>query len=175
MAPLIWRMLLANSSVSGKAATGHVLMYAPTGGFPRILALHPKALRQIGNLWFFKTNSEIVGIALLRSNGRKGRQPLLWLAARAALALHPKSLRQIGEALVFRTNSGSVYEPLMWEVRFLFGGLRGGDRSIGGANLRKGAALQWKRHCRPPSLFIQNGFARLVALRAIRAVLTPAG
>ncbi|PWL65363.1 MAG: hypothetical protein DBY30_06510, partial [Verrucomicrobia bacterium] len=41
----------------------------------------------------------IVGIALLRSNGRKGRQP-----------------------------------------------------------------LQWKRPCRPPSLFIQNGFAGLVAL-----------
>ena len=32
--------------------TGHVLMYAPTGGFPQILALHPKALRQIGNPWF---------------------------------------------------------------------------------------------------------------------------
>ena len=66
-------MLLANSSVSGKAATGHVLMYAPTGGFPRILALHPKALRQIGNPWFFGMNS------------------------------------------------GSVYEPLMWEVRFFAG------------------------------------------------------
>ena len=99
-------MLLANSSVSGKAATGHVLMYAPTGGFPRILALHPKSLRQIGNLWFFKTNSEIVGIALLRSNGRKGSTPLQWLAALPspsmeaalppALALHPKWIRWLG-------------------------------------------------------------------------------
>ena len=81
-------MLLANSSVSGKAATGHVLMYAPTGGFPRILALHPKSLRQIGNLWFFKTNS------------------------------------------------GRADEPSMGGSFFC--GERGGDRSIGGANLRKG-------------------------------------
>ena len=53
-------MLLANSSVSGKAATGHVLMYAPTGGFPRILALHPKSLRQIGELWFSERTPEVL-------------------------------------------------------------------------------------------------------------------
>ena len=83
--------------------------------------------------------------------------------------------------LVFRTNSGSVNEPLMGGSFFC--GERGGDRSIGEANLRKGRQpllwmrpcrplqwkrhcrlLLWKRHCRPPSLFIQNGFAGLVAL-----------
>ena len=68
--------------------------------------------------------------------------PLPWLAARAALAPHPKSLRQIGKLGFFGTNSGSVYEPLMWEVRFVLEAERG-DRSIGEANLRKGAALQW--------------------------------
>ncbi len=31
----------------------------------------------------------------------------------------------------------------------MFGGLREGDRSIGGANLRKGAALQWLAHLAP--------------------------
>ena len=51
--------------------------------------------------------------------------------------LAPKSLRQIGSLWFFGTNSGSVYEPLMWEVRFVLG-KRGGDRSIGKANLRKG-------------------------------------
>ena len=39
--------------------------------------------------------------------------------------LAPKSLRQIGNPWFFRTNSGSVYEPLLWEVRFLLGGGRG--------------------------------------------------
>ena len=49
--------------------------------------------------------------------------------------------------LVFGTNSGSINEP---PIRCsFFCGERGGDRSIGEANLRKGAALQWKRHCRP--------------------------
>ena len=52
------------------------------------------------------------------------------------------------EPLVFGTNSGSVNEPLMGGSFFC--GERGGDRSIGEANLRKGRQpLQWKRHCRP--------------------------
>ena len=90
----------------------------------------------------------LVGIALLQSNGRKGRQPLQWLAARAALALHPKSLRQIGYLWFFKTNSGSINEPLMGGSFFC--GERGGNRSIGEANLRKGhQPLQWKRPCRP--------------------------
>ena len=59
-----------------------------------------------------------------------------------ALALHPKSLRQIGNPWFSGTNARGVYEPLMWEVRFLRE--RGGDRSIGKANLRKGhQPLQW--------------------------------
>ena len=43
----------------------------------------------------------------------------------AALALHPKALRQIGELGFFGMNSGSVYEPLMWEVRFFEGNGKG--------------------------------------------------
>ena len=59
-----------------------------------------------------------------------------------ALALHPKSLRQIGNPWFSGTNARGVYEPLMWEVRLLRE--RGGDRSIGKANLRKGhQPLQW--------------------------------
>ena len=53
-------------------------------------------------------------------------------------------------------NSGSVYEPLLWEVRFLRE--RGGDRSIGEANLRKGLAPSmagtpraWLAHLAPSS------------------------
>ena len=51
---------------------------------------------------------------------------LQWLARpvsgrRTLLPLHPKALRQIGNPRFFRTNSGSVYEPLMCEVRFLLG------------------------------------------------------
>ena len=44
---------------------------------------------------------------------------------RATLALHPKSLRQIGKLGFFGTNSGSVYEPLLWEVRFFIGNREG--------------------------------------------------
>ena len=64
------------------------------------------------------------------------------------LAPHPKSLRQIGKLGFFGTNSGSVYEPLLWEVRFVLEAERG-DRSIGEANLRKGAALQWPARLAP--------------------------
>ena len=47
-----------------------------------------------------------------------------------------------------RTNSESADEPLMGGSFFC--GERGGDRSIGEANLRKGRQpLQWKRPCRP--------------------------
>ena len=52
------------------------------------------------------------------------------------------------EPLVFGTNSGSADEPLMGGSFFC--GERGGDRSIGEANLRKGRQpLLWKRPCRP--------------------------
>ena len=61
--------------------------------------------------------------------------------------LAPKALRQIGETGVWgnelrkciRTSHGRFV--LCWE--------RGGDRRIGGANLRKGAALQWMAHLAP--------------------------
>ena len=50
-------------------------------------------------------------------------------------------------SLGFSERTPEVCTNLSWEVRLLRE--RGGDRSIGKANLRKGAALQWKRHCRP--------------------------
>ncbi len=49
--------------------------------------------------------------------------------------------------MVFGTNSGSTDEPLMGGSFFCEE--RGGDRSIGEANLRKGAALQWLAHLAP--------------------------
>ena len=69
--------------------------------------------------------------------------------------LAPKSLRQIGYPWFFRTNSESANEPLMGGSFFC--GERGGDRSIGGANLRKGrqpplTAGSSHRHCRPISM-----------------------
>ena len=49
----------------------------------------------------------------------------------------------------FLKRTPEVLTNLPWEVRF-FCGERGGDRSIGEANLRKGRQpLQWKRPCRP--------------------------
>ena len=84
------------------------------------------------------------------------------------LALHPKALRQIGN-LCFSERTPEELTNLSWEVRF-FCGERGGDRSIGEANLRKGRSpfygwrpcrpLQWKRHRRPPSLFIKKHCAK---------------
>ena len=74
--------------------------------------------------------------------------PSMEAAPPPALALHPKSLRQIGNLWFSeRTNSGSTDEPLMRGSFFC--GERGGDRSIGEANLRKGAALQWLAHLAP--------------------------
>ena len=58
-----------------------------------------------------------------------------------------KSIAPNRESLVFRMNSGSTDEPLMRGSFFC--GERGGDRSIGEANLRKGAALQWLAHLAP--------------------------
>ncbi|OLA83839.1 MAG: hypothetical protein BHW65_08415 [Verrucomicrobia bacterium CAG:312_58_20] len=100
-------------------------MYAPTGGFPQILALHPKSLRQIGELGFFGMNS------------------------------------------------GSADEPLMGGLFFFEGNGEGIEALAKPIFVRAHPFNGWRPV--PPSPRIQNGFARLVALRAIRAVLTPAG
>ena len=76
MAPLIWRMLLARCCVKKAFKTARVCLirHAPLKAFlysPRIQN-HCAKSETFG---FFKTNSEIVGIALLRSNGRKGLCP----------------------------------------------------------------------------------------------------
>ena len=72
-------------------------------------------------------------------------RPFVSLALRFYLQNHCAKSGTLG---LGRTNSGSVNEPLMGGSFFC--GERGGDRSIGEANLRKGRQpLLWKRHCRP--------------------------
>ena len=142
------------------------------GGFP-ILALHPKALRQIGNLCFSeRTPEELTNLSwevrffcgerggdrsIGEANLRKGRspfygwrpcRPLQWKRHRRPPSLFiKKHCAKSGKPGFFGTNSGSINEPLMGGSFFV--GERGGDRSIGEANLRKGRQpLQWKRHCR---------------------------
>ena len=58
-----------------------------------------------------------------------------------------KSITPNREPLVFGTNSESISEPSMGGSFCV--GERGVDRSIGEANLRKGAALQWLAHLAP--------------------------
>ena len=70
-----------------------------------------------------------------------------WRPVPPSLALHPKALRQIGN-WGFSERTPEVLANLSWEVRFFEGNGRG-DRSIGEANLRKGAALQWLAHLAP--------------------------
>ena len=116
-------MLLANSCVSGKAATGHVLIVRSRFG------------------------CVLVGIALLRSNGRKGRAPSM-----AGGPCRPRSSSKIitpnREPLVFRNELRKCVRTSHVGGSF-FCEEREGDRSIGKANLRKGAALQWLAHLAP--------------------------
>lgn len=112
-------MLLANSSVRKAAKTARVYQYATRGSI-----------------------QGIVGIALLQSNGRKGRSPFNgWRPVPPSLFIqnHYAKSDTLG---FFGTNSGSANEPLMGGSFFC--GERGGNRSIGEANLRKDTALLWK-------------------------------
>ena len=81
------------------------------GGFP-ILALHPKSLRQIGELGFFGTNSgsinePLMGGSFFVGNGEgiealakpifiRGAAPSMEAALPSALALYPKWIRWLG-------------------------------------------------------------------------------
>ena len=138
-------MLLANSSVRKAAKTARVCQYATRGSI-----------------------QGIVGIALLQSNGRKGRSPFNgWRPVPPSLFIqnHCAKSDTLG---FFGTNSESANEPLMGGSFFC--GERGGDRSIGKANLRKGRQpLLWLARPVPPSMeampptFYGNGtlYARL--------------
>ena len=64
------------------------------------------------------------------------------------LAPHPKSLRQIGEPLVFRNELRKHVRTS--HGRFVYCGNGEGDRSIGGANLRKGHSPFNGRHASRP-------------------------
>lgn len=89
-------MLLANSSVRKAAKTARVYQYATRGSI-----------------------QGIVGIALLQSNGRKGRSPFNgWRPVPPSLFIQNHCAKS-ENPWFFKTNSGNVNEPLMWEVRFL--------------------------------------------------------
>ena len=89
-------MLLANSSVRKAAKTARVCQYATRGSI-----------------------QGIVGIALLQSNGRKGRSPFNgWRPVPPSLFIQNHCAKS-ENPWFFKTNSGNVNEPLMWEVRFL--------------------------------------------------------
>ena len=74
-----------------------------------------------GNFGFSESIlKEGVGIALLRSNGRKGLSP--FYGRRTLRPLHPKSLRQIGEAGVLGNELRKrMRTSFLWEVRFFIG------------------------------------------------------
>ena len=141
-------MLLANSSVSGKAATGHVLMYAPTGGFPRILAIHPKSLRQIGKLGVGERTPEVL------TNLSCGRFVFCW---------EWEGIEALAEPIFVRGCAPSMAGAPRVRTSFVGGsffiGGMGGDRSIGEANLRKGLCpFNGRRTLRLPcALFYESG------------------
>ena len=121
---------------------------SPFHGWRTLRPLHPKSLRQIGNPWFFGTNSGSVNELLMGGSFCVGNGEGIEVLAKpifirgvspfngsgtaapfngrhASRPLHPKSLRQIGGAGVFGTNSRSVYEPLMGGSFFVCGLRRG--------------------------------------------------
>ena len=113
-----------------------------------ILAPHPKSLRQIGEPLVFRTNFGSVGIALLRSNGRKRRQPLQWKCASHPPSLFIQNHSPNREPLVFRNELRKRVRT--FHGRFVYCGNGEGDRSIGGANLRKGhSPFNGRRTLRP--------------------------
>lgn len=155
-------MLLANSSVRKAAKTARVcrIRHAPLAAslYSPFIQNHCAKSETFG---FFGTNSGSVNEPLMwevrfLSETDNGDFRVCQYASirRFACApfLAPKSLRQIGYPWFFGTNSGSANEPLMGGSFFC--GERGGNRSIGEANLRKGrqpplTAGSSHRHCRP--------------------------
>ena len=123
-----------------------------------ILAPHPKSLRQIGEPLVFRTNFGSVGIALLRSNGRKRRQPLQWKCASHPPSLFIQNHSPNREPLVFRNELRKRVRT--FHGRFVYCGNGEGDRSIGGANLRKGYSPfnGWHASCSLyPKSFAKSG------------------
>ena len=120
------------------------------------LALHPKSLRQIGSLGFSErtpeacTNLSCGRFVFFVGNG-EGIETLakpIFVRAQPFNGWHAPCLAGAPRALFIQNHcakSGNwgfsertleACTNLSWEVRFLRE--RGGDRSIGGANLRKG-------------------------------------
>ena len=156
-------MLLANSCVREAAKTARVCRirhaplavslyslfiqkhYAKSGTFG-FSERTPEVLTNL--LWevrFFVGNGE--GIEVLAEPIFVRAQPFNGSGTAARPRSSSKSIAPNREPLVFGTNSESINEPLMGDSFFC--GERGGDRSIGEANLRKGAALQWLAHLAP--------------------------
>ena len=99
-------MLLANSSVREAAKTARVcrIRHAPLAASLYSLFIQNHCAKS-ENPWFFKTNSEIVGIALLRSNGRKGRSPFYGCGPAAPFN---------GSGTAARPRSSSKMDSLAW-------------------------------------------------------------
>ena len=121
-----------------------------------ILAPHPKSLRQIGEPLVFRTNFGSVGIALLRSNGRKRRQPLQWKCASHPPSLFIQNHSPNREPLVFRNELRKHVRTS--HGRFVYCGNGEGDRSIGGPIFVRGIAPSMAGT--PRALFIQNHYAK---------------
>ena len=140
-----------------------------------ILAPHPKSLRQIGEPLVFRNELRkrvrtFHGRFVYCGNGegdrsigganlRKGHSP--FNGRHASCPLHPKSLRQIGEPLVFRNELRKRVRT--FHGRFVYCGNGEGDRSIGGANLRKGHSPFNGRHASCP-LYWKLALYRLLLL-----------
>ena len=133
------------------------VQYASTLCFACAPFLAPKSLRQIWNPWFSERTPKVLTnlsweVRFFCWITDNGDFRVCLIRFNPPFRLHPvfssKIIAPNRIPLVFRTNFGSVNEPLMGGSFFC--GERGGDRSIGDANLRKGRQpLLWKRHCRP--------------------------
>ena len=138
---------------------------SPFYGWRTLRPLHPKSLRQIGEAGVFRNElrkrvrTSHVGGSFFVGNGEgiealakpifvRGVSPFNG-SGTAVLATHPKSLRQIGEAGFWgKRTPEACTNPSCG--RFVFCWERGGYRSIGGANLRKGhSPFNGRRTLRP--------------------------
>ena len=129
-------MLLANSSVRKAAKTARVCQYATRGSI-----------------------QGIVGIALLQSNGRKGRSPFNgWRPVPPSLFIQNHCAKS--DTLGFSERTPEVLTNLSWEVRFFVGNGEGIEVLakpifVRGVSPFYGwhapCPLQWKQ-CRPLSM-----------------------
>ena len=169
-------MLLANSSVSGKAATGHVLkvrshrrLSPNTRSSSKSIAPNRGALVFQNELCVLYRTSHVGGSFFVGNGVRiealakpifvRGIAPSM---AGAPCALFIQNHCAKSGSLGFSERTPEACTNLSYG-RFVLCWERGGDRSIGKANLRKGRQpLQWKCASHPsmagaPRAFVGNG------------------